>query len=147
MNDVRDLRLAAGLTQDELAARSGVAQPNIAAYETGQRTPSAAMLTRLRDAAKPRPSALLAKHRHEIIALARRHKASHVRVFGSAARGEDVSGSDIDLVVRFSPDADVFDLADLTAALEELTGLHVDVVSDRGLRAGPNAITAEARPL
>lgn len=70
-----------------------------------------------------------------------------MRVFGSAARGEDVSGSDIDLVVRFSPDADVFDLADLTAALEELTGLHVDVVSDRGLRAGPNAITAEARPL
>lgn len=147
VTEVRDLRDAAGLTQDELAARSGVAQPNIAAYETGQRTPSPAMLTRLRAAAKPRPSVVLAKHRRAIIDLARQHKATHVRVFGSAARGQDVSGSDIDLLVRFAPDADVFDLADLTAAVEELTGLHVDVVSERGLRPGPNPIIAEARPL
>ncbi|WP_045384772.1 nucleotidyltransferase family protein [Mycobacterium kyorinense] len=90
-------------------------------------------------------SVLLAKHRRDILALAQRHKASHVRVFGSAARGDDVSASDIDLVVRFSPDADVFDLADLTVALEELTGLHVDVVSDRGIRWGSDAITAEGR--
>lgn len=144
---MRAIRLAAGLTQGELATCSGVAQPNIAAYESGQRTPSAAMLKRLRAAAKPRPSVVLAKHRSDIIALARQHKASRVRVFGSAARGEDVSGSDIDLLVRFAPDADVFDLADLTAALEELTGLHVDVVSERGLRPGPNAIVAEVRPL
>jgi predicted nucleotidyltransferase len=41
----------------------------------------------------------------------------------------------------------VFDLVDLTAAVEELTGLHVDVVSERGLRPGPNSIIAEARPL
>jgi predicted nucleotidyltransferase len=139
--------LAAGLTQGELAARSGVAQPNIAAYESGQRTLSAAMLERLRAVAKPRPSVVLAKHRRDIIALARRHKASNVRVFGSAARSEDVSGSDVDLVVRFSPDADVFDLAGLTVDLEELTGLNVDVVSERGLRPGPNPIIAEARPL
>ncbi|RRR47219.1 hypothetical protein EHH44_06460 [Mycolicibacter terrae] len=30
--EVRDIGPAAGLTQDELALRSGVAQPNIAAY-------------------------------------------------------------------------------------------------------------------
>lgn len=147
VNDVRDIRVAAGLTQSELAARSGVAQPNIAAYEGGQRTASATMLQRLRAAAKPRPSVVLAKHRENIIALAAEHKASQVRVFGSAARGQDVSGSDIDLLVRFAPDADVFDLADLTVALEELTGLHVDVVSESGLRPGRNAIVTEARPL
>jgi predicted nucleotidyltransferase len=147
VNEVRSLRLAAGLTQNELADRSGVAQPNIAAYESGQRRPSAAMLTRLRAAARPRPSVVLAKRRRAIIALARQHKASKIRVFGSAARGEDVSGSDIDLLVRFEPDADVFDLADLTVALEELTGLHVDVVSERGLRGDPNLITADTRPL
>ena len=146
-NEVRALRIAAGLTQDELATRSGVAQPNIAAYEKGQRTPSAAMLERLRAAAKPKPSVVLAKHRQAIIALARQHKASDVRVFGSTARDQDVSGSDIDLLVRFAPDADVFDLANLTAALEDLTGLHVDVVSEHGLRPGPNPILAEARPL
>lgn len=107
VSEVGDLRRAAGLTQDELAARSGVAQPNIAAYESGQRIPSAAMLDRLGAVAKPRPSVVLAKHRDAIIALARQHRASRVRVFGSAARGDDVSGSDIDLLVRFASDADV----------------------------------------
>lgn len=147
VNAVRELRLAAGLTQHELSARSGVAQPNIAAYENGQRRPSATMLTRLRAAAQPRPSVALTKHRRAILELARRHRADRVRVFGSASRGQDVSGSDIDLLVRFAPDADVFDLADLTVALEELTGLHVDVVSERGLRRGAEHILTEARPL
>lgn len=147
MNAVQELRLAAGLTQRELATRSGVAQPNIAAYENGRRNPSAAMLERLRAAAKPRPSVVLAKHGRAIIDAAGRHRASRVRVFGSTARGEDISGSDLDLLVRFDPDADVFDLADLTVELAELTGLHVDVVSERGLQRTASRIIADARPL
>lgn len=144
MSAVQSLRLAAGITQDELADRSGVAQPNIAAYETGARRPSAAMIERLRAVAKPRPSGILAEHRAEVLELARRHKARDVRVFGSVARGQDVSGSDLDLLVRFDPEADLFDLADLVTALEELTGLHVDVVSEHGLRPGPHPIRDEA---
>lgn len=147
MNEVRRLRLDAGLTQSELAERSGVAQPNIAAYERGARRPSAAMLARLRSAARPRPSVVLARYRDLVIETARRCKAGDVRVFGSVARGEDVSGSDVDLLVRFDPDADMFDLAELTVALEEAMGLHVDVVSERGLRGGPNPIRDEAVPL
>lgn len=147
MNVVRARRLAAGLSQQELARRSGVAQPNIAAYESGQRTPSPAMLERLASAAKPRPSVVLAQHRDRVLALAREHKAGDVRVFGSVARGEDVSGSDIDLLVRFEPDADLFDMAALVVQLEDLTALHVDVVSERGLPRGPNPIRDEARPL
>lgn len=137
---VRELRLAAGLTQQQLAGRAGVAQPNIAAYETGQRAPSDAMVARLRAAAPPRPSQVLADHRDAILALARQHRATHVRVFGSVARGEDVSGSDLDLLVTFAPDASVFDLAELIDALVDLTGLPVDVVSDGGLRPGSNPI-------
>lgn len=144
MSDVRRLRLRAGLTQDELAERSGVAQPNIAAYESGTRAASSAMFSRLRAVAAPRPSEVLTENREEVLALARRHRATDVRVFGSIARHEDVSGSDIDLLVRFTSGADLFDLADLTTALEELTGLRVDVVSERGLRPGPNPIRDEA---
>lgn len=147
MSDVRRLRLRAGLTQDELAERSGVAQPNIAAYESGTRAASAAMLGRLRAVAPPRPSEVLSENREEVLELARGHRATDVRVFGSISRHEDVSGSDIDLLVRFTSDADVFDLADLSLALQELTGLHVDVVSERGLRPGPNPIRDEAIPL
>ncbi|MGY3566151.1 helix-turn-helix domain-containing protein [Sinomonas sp. RB5] len=144
MDEIRRLRMAAGLTQAELAARSGVAQPNIAAYESGQRRPSAAMLDRMRRAARPRPSAVIAEKRGQILAIAKEHKASNVRVFGSAARGDDTSGSDLDLLVTLAPDATVFDLAELTVELEEMTGLHVDVVSEGGLRPGVNRIRDEA---
>ena len=78
------------------------------------------------------------------MAVARQHKATHVRVFGSVARGDDVSGSDLDLLVTFEPGATIFDLADLIASLEELTELRVDVVSEGGLRPGPNPIRDQA---
>ncbi len=44
---VRNARRCAGLTQRELARRSGTAQPAIAAYESGARTPTIATLERL----------------------------------------------------------------------------------------------------
>ncbi len=44
---VRDARRAAGLTQLELADRAGTAQPAIATYESGARTPNLATLERL----------------------------------------------------------------------------------------------------
>ncbi len=47
---IRDARKAAGITQLELAGRAGTAQPAVAAYESGARTPSLATLERLLDA-------------------------------------------------------------------------------------------------
>ncbi|MBO0770838.1 MAG: helix-turn-helix domain-containing protein [Actinobacteria bacterium] len=140
---IKTARRLAGLTQRELAARSGVAQPNIAAYENGQRTPSEAMLARLIQAAQPRPSALLARYRDEILRLAARNRAGNVRVFGSIARGEDTPDSDVDLLVSFQPGASLLDQAGLIADLEELLGRHVDVVSDRALTDRDHRIRAE----
>lgn len=144
---VVEIRRSAGLTQKELAALSGVAQPNIAAFEKGTRNPSAQMLARLKAAAKPRPSTVLRRHREAIKALAVQHKALDVKVFGSVARGEDTSGSDLDLLVTFRPDASLFDLTGLAQDVEDLTGVHVDVISEGGLRDGHVEIRAQARPL
>jgi transcriptional regulator with XRE-family HTH domain len=47
---VRGARHAAGITQLELAARAGTAQPAVAAYESGGKTPNLATLGRLLDA-------------------------------------------------------------------------------------------------
>ncbi|HTW41579.1 MAG TPA: helix-turn-helix transcriptional regulator [Solirubrobacteraceae bacterium] len=47
---IRDARQAAGITQLELASRAGTAQPAVAAYESGARTPNLATLERLLDA-------------------------------------------------------------------------------------------------
>jgi transcriptional regulator with XRE-family HTH domain len=44
---IRDARQAAAITQLELAARAGTAQPAVAAYESGAKTPNLATLERL----------------------------------------------------------------------------------------------------
>ncbi len=44
---IRDARRAAGLTQADLAERSGTSQATLSAYERDRKTPSAATLARL----------------------------------------------------------------------------------------------------
>jgi predicted nucleotidyltransferase len=44
------------------------------------------------------------------MAIASRHHASRVRLFGSAARGDDRPDSDIDLLVDFDEGSSLFDL-------------------------------------
>ncbi len=51
---LRRARLGAGLSQAELAERSGVARPNISAIESGARSPSPEMTGRLLDAVRGR---------------------------------------------------------------------------------------------
>ena len=141
---IQQAREAAGLSQSELAARSGVAQPNISAYESGARTPSTKMVSRLVAAARPRPSARLAAHRDEVLAIARANEAFDVRVVGSIARGDDTPGSDIDLLVRFASGASLLDQSSLVLELEDLLGVRVDVVSEGGFRGGHDEIRRQA---
>lgn len=47
-----------------------------------------------------RPSIALATHRAAVREIAHRHRVCDVRVFGSVVRGEDIDGSDIDLLVE-----------------------------------------------
>jgi predicted nucleotidyltransferase len=53
---------------------------------------------------------LVESRREQVMAIAARHHASRVRLFGSAARGEDRPDSDIDLLVDFDQDSSLFDL-------------------------------------
>lgn len=133
VNEVLAMREAAGCSQSELAARSGVAQPNIAAYESGRRRPSAQMIERLRAALRPRPSQALAEHRAEVLSVLAQFRMSAPRVFGSASRGNDEPGSDLDLLVDVADDADLLDLIDGAAALERVLGVPVDLVTSRSI--------------
>jgi predicted nucleotidyltransferase len=76
----------------------------------------------------------LLNRRDEIIAVAKRHGASHIRLFGSIARGDATASSDVDLIVRFDPSRSLFDHGGLIDDLEELLGVKVDVVSEGGMR-------------
>lgn len=70
-----------------------------------------------------------------------------MRDFGSVARGESTSDSDIDLLVHPAADSSIFDLAGFMAEAESLLGARVDVVSDRGTGPAMGRILAEALPL
>jgi predicted nucleotidyltransferase len=87
------------------------------------------------------------RNREEILRIAARHGARTVGVFGSVARGDDRSDSDIDLDVEME-DGRSLDLVGLEQELEELLWRKVDVVTDASSHALLRSrITAEARAL
>jgi uncharacterized protein len=91
---------------------------------------------------------VLRGRREEILGYATRHGARNVRVFGSTARGETASSSDIDLLVEMEPGRSLLDLVGLWQDLEDLLGAHVDVLSDGGVSPHlRERIYAEAVPL
>ncbi len=88
------------------------------------------------------------KRREEIIAVARRHGASNIRIFGSVARGDATEASDLDLIVRLEPGRSLFDLGGLLMDLRDLLGIKVDVISENGIRdRWRDHLMAESVPL
>ena len=47
-----------------------------------------------------KPSEAILLHRNEILAVAARHHARNVRVFGSVVRGEDTEQRDLDILIK-----------------------------------------------
>jgi uncharacterized protein len=94
------------------------------------------------------PNELLHEKREDILRVASKRGAYNVRVFGSVARGEADSQSDIDLLVDLEPGRSLFDLGGLLMDLQDLLGHKVDVVTERGLRERIRArVLKEAIPL
>ena len=91
---------------------------------------------------------ILKSKRNDILRLAAQHGAHHVRVFGSSARGEAGSTSDIDLLVRMDHGRSLLDLIALSQELESVLHRKVDILSDKGLSPYlQQRILAEAVPL
>ena len=74
------------------------------------------------------------KLRREILQAAEASGARRVRLFGSAARGQESGQSDVDLLVALDPGRTLLDLARLESRLERLLNRTVDVVPESGLR-------------
>lgn len=71
--------------------------------------------------------------RDEIYAIARKHKAEKLWVFGSCARKEERPGSDVDLLVKFGPQTTIFDYVRMQDDVSRLLGCSVDVVDSDAL--------------
>lgn len=66
--------------------------------------------------------------------LRKKFKVRKLGIFGSYARGQQRKSSDIDILVKFRPDATLFDFVGLGNYLEEKLKIKVDVVSEGGIR-------------
>lgn len=90
----------------------------------------------------------LRERRADILALARQHGATNVRLFGSTTRGEEKTSRDADFLVQLQPGRSLLDHIAFWQDLEELLGCPVDVVDEAGLSPFlRDRVLAEARPL
>lgn len=95
-----------------------------------------------------RPSQALSQHRDAICLAATRYRVANPRVFGSAMRGDDRDGSDLDLLVDALPGTTLLDLGGLQDELQELLGVSVDVLTLKDLPVRFRDIVArEAQPV
>ncbi len=146
---IKEARTRAGATQAQLARAAGTSQPTLAAYESGAKSPSVRTLDRivrasgatlevtLQDAPEARGQ-LLAELRSQgdaIRSAARKRRIRNIRVFGSAARGEENAASDVDLLVDFDASRHgVLPLAGFASDVRAIVGRDVDATTVALLR-------------
>ncbi len=63
-----------------------------------------------------------------IIPILRRYGVKRAGIFGSVARGESISGSDLDLLIQVGKSTTFIKLLRLKIELEDLLKAHVDLV-------------------
>jgi uncharacterized protein len=80
--------------------------------------------------------AAIARHRGALDMVMRRYAATNPRLFGSVARGDATSDSDIDLLVDLLPNGgnELLRVSGIAEELSELVGRRVDVVAASLLR-------------
>lgn len=88
------------------------------------------------------------EHREEILAVATRHGARSIRLFGSLARGEARPDSDVDLLIELEPGRSLLDLIAIKQDLEDILDRSVDVLTERSLSPYlRDRVLADAVPL
>ena len=100
------------------------------------------------DTKQKRPSERLAEHRGEVLDLLERFGTTNIQVFGSVARGEDTVDSDLDILLDFPPEVNLFKQCGLLVDLMEILGCNVDLVKYREVpEKSRGRVIGEARPL
>jgi predicted nucleotidyltransferase len=86
--------------------------------------------------------------KEQILALAAKHGASNIRVFGSVVNSTADENSDIDFLVDLEKGRSLFDLGGLLADLQQLFDRNVNVTTEDSLHWYiKNHILSEAEPI
>ena len=150
---LRTARERSGLSQSELARRSGVAQSVVSAYEAGKRQPALPTLAKLIaatghtlaiDLQRSDPAVRgvpdtplgrkLRQHRQALLDAVAAVGGRNLRVFGSVARGEDTPDSDVDLLVDLPDETGLFGLQALEGELRRILNVDVDLAPATSLK-------------
>lgn len=115
--------LAEGKSQRQIASELGISQPAVS-----QQLKFAPALD------KQHPEILLEAAAPVLKTLAIEHGYSNLAVFGSVAKGNARTDSDIDLLVSAPPGTSSFDFVRFKMLLEEVLGREIDLVSWAGLK-------------
>ncbi len=87
-------------------------------------------------------------HRDQILKLGSQYGASNIRIFGSISRDEGKPTSDLDIIVTLDPGHTLLDLGGFLMDIQEILGIHVDIVTDDSLHPLlKEGILREAKPL
>jgi predicted nucleotidyltransferase len=72
--------------------------------------------------------------KNRVLPILRRHAIKRAAIFGSFARGEATSRSDVDFLIEYkTTNKSLFDLIDLKSELEDILGRKVDIVTYRSI--------------
>ncbi|NOZ51221.1 MAG: nucleotidyltransferase family protein [Chloroflexi bacterium] len=76
---------------------------------------------------------MISVDKERLLELCRQYHVASLKVFGSVARGEERSDSDIDILVRFSRPLSLLTLVRLERELSELMKKKVDLVTEQAI--------------
>lgn len=68
--------------------------------------------------------------KQKLVDIARKHGIAYVALFGSYARNEARSESDVDLYVRFGRQISLFEMLGVKHEMEDTLGLPVDLIAE-----------------
>lgn len=80
-----------------------------------------------------RPSVAFYAHRQEVKRIVELHHAKNARIFGSVLHGNDVDGSDLDLLVDPTAKTTLLDIGAIRHELHQLLSVPVDVLTPKAL--------------
>lgn len=151
---IADAARAQGLSRRALAQRAGL-RPETLSRIASRGTCDFATLDRLAEAAGLRlaveggEQARIGRARDEVLrkqalvrTLAEAHGARSVELFGSAARGEERPGSDLDFMVELEPGRSLLDLIGFANDMQEAFGRKVEAITAAGMKP---RVLADAR--